>query len=431
MSLKITTINIPQTFHELFLSIPNDEEGLVYFSSDGSEDSRYSLIAINPVSQVRYDGEKLWKDGIELSGDLHVVLNDLISSRSIKHDSKLPFLGGLIGSIDYEYGYELMQLPKAEPSEHQVFWNVYDHLLIFDHQDQQCFEIIRDDNKTFAWQDWIQVYESQDEQLHLNPLWDEAQYSSAFEKLHENIKNGEIYQACLTFPFTGKSLKKPRQKFIELINKTPAPMAAYLEQGNRQILSLSPERFLHWDGSRIESKPIKGTRPRSSDPDEDLKLQQELLDNEKERAELNMITDLLRNDLSQVCLPGTVKVQVHQAIQACPTVWHTYSHIVGETTEGRTAWDIILKTFPGGSISGCPKRRALEILRELEHSSRGIYTGCIGYISDHGQMDLNIAIRTLENFPEEVRACFGGGIVYDSESEKEYRECYDKARIFL
>ena len=143
-----------------------------------------------------------------------------------------------------------------------------------------------------------------------------------------------------------------------------------------------------------------------------------------------MITDLLRNDLAKVSKPGTVKVIKHQALQKCPGVWHTYSQIKAETKKGTNAWKIIEAMFPGGSISGCPKKRAVEILRELEDYPRGIYTGCLGYISDHGRMDMNVAIRTLEEHQGKVQASFGGGIVYDSVAEREYRECLDKAAPF-
>lgn len=431
MSVEINPVDIAHSPQEFFLWVPENIQGLVFFSSDGSEGAQYSVLAMNPSENIRYDGNQVWRNDVVTEQDLHEVLGALIKLRKTDQKSDLPFLGGLIGSLDFEYGYELMDLPKAAKSDQQVYWNVYDHLLVFDHQLSQWFEIIREGKKTFSWDQWTDPSQDEEDSLELKAQWSSDQYHQVFEKLHQQIQFGEIYQACLSFPFHGESLKNPRQVFSQFLQKNPAPMAAYLEQASRQILSFSPERFLHWDGHSLETKPIKGTRPRAASPEEDLACQQELLSDEKEQAELNMITDLLRNDLARVCRPGTVKVLEHRALLECPTVWHSYSHIVGKTKEGITAWDIIRQTFPGGSISGCPKRRALEILRELETSPRGIYTGCIGYISDHGHMDLNIAIRTLENTPTGLQAGFGGGIVFDSEAEKEYQECYDKARIFL
>ncbi|MDZ4216728.1 MAG: anthranilate synthase component I family protein, partial [Candidatus Gracilibacteria bacterium] len=271
----------------------------------------------------------------------------------------------------------------------------------------------------------------QKSRISLTPSWDFRRYQTAFAQLKENIRIGEIYQTCLSFPFFGEAVESPRALFAQLFQKNPAPMAAYLEQSNRTVLSLSPERFIVWDGHTIETMPIKGTRPRGKTPEQDRAIKEDLLRNEKERAELNMITDLLRNDLAKVCKPGSVKVHELRAIQECPNVWHAYSHIVGESKEGILAWDIVEAMFPGGSISGCPKRRAVEILTELESQARGIYTGCIGMISDHGRMDLNIAIRTLEQSAERIQASFGGGIVYDSVAEREYQEIFDKAKPFL
>ena len=155
---------------------------------------------------------------------------------------------------------------------------------------------------------------------------------------------------------------------------------------------------------------------------------QQLLQNDKEAAELNMITDLLRNDLAMVSVPGTVQVIEHRALQKLPAVWHSYSHIQSESKKDLNAWHILKTLYPGGSISGCPKRRAVQILSELETSPRGIYTGCIGYISDHGRMDMNIAIRTIVNTSTGMRAGFGGGIVYDSDVAAEYEECFAKSK---
>jgi para-aminobenzoate synthetase component 1 len=207
-------------------------------------------------------------------------------------------------------------------------------------------------------------------------------------------------------------------------------MGVYLEQPHRTVLSLSPERFLLFDHGIIETKPIKGTRPRGKSETAIMLQELDLLGSKKETAELSMITDLLRNDLAKVSKPGSVKVLENQALQVLPKVIHTYSHIRSEALAGITSWDIIEATFPGGSISGCPKRRAVELLTTVESSPRGIYTGCIGYISDHGRMDLNIAIRTLEQRGSTITAGFGGGIVADSDGEREWEECFDKAKTF-
>lgn len=344
-------------------------------------------------------------------------------SEKPRNDNSLPFTGGWIGSIDYELAYELLGIKHDVSEKPLIRFAHYENVLVYDHHQDRWHEF----GKKLDLQDQ-QNYEK--EQLKLEPSWSFPQYTEAFQKISTAIREGEIYQACLTFPFTGEKVKNTRSLFFDLMQKNPAPMAMYLEQDNRTIMSLSPERFLSWDGNFLETKPIKGTRPRGFSAQQDLQFQLELLSDQKETAELSMITDLLRNDLSKVSKPGTVQILDHQAIQVCPKVIHTYSHIRSETREGITAFDILKACFPGGSISGCPKKRAVEILSELETSARGIYTGCLGYISDSGKMDFNIAIRTLEQDQNGIKASFGGGIVADSILRNEFDECFTKAKTF-
>lgn len=433
MKVEVSEIDLTSmTPLDLFEKIPRKTPGISFLVSDGSKDSQYSILASNPVKSIRFNGEELFVDDQKLEQSLSEVLNSELVHRRVESSVELPFLGGLIGSIDYEYGYQLLNLNHPYRSRHLVHWNVYDHVLIYDHHREQWYEVKRGSEDRIKWREWIDNDpERSPQKLSLHPLWDSEKYEEAFSTIQENIRLGEIYQACLTFAFNGPAVRDPRSLFIQLLQRNPAPMAAYLEQDERSLLSLSPERFLDWDGKIISTKPIKGTRPRGATSEEDERLKLDLLKNEKELAELNMITDLLRNDLAKVSKPGTVSVLKYQELLECPTVWHTFSHIQGRTKERQSAWNIIEEMFPGGSISGCPKRRAVELLQEIEGSPRGIYTGCIGYISDHGRMDLNIAIRTLEQFDDRIRGSFGGGIVYDSLAEQEYQECFDKAEPFL
>lgn len=405
---------------EVFLSFPGDVNNLAFLSSDATQDSRWSIICWNPSESISYDGgDKSFSE----------KLNELLASRKVDYDGELPFVGGAIGSIDYEYGYELLGIPFENDGRKLIEFHFYDRGLIFDHKKSQWWQLGDDKMDDLPGSRVVS-----DTKLKLKASWSFDEYRKKFDELKENIRVGEIYQACLTFPFFGPEVENSRDLFAQLLRISPAPMAAYLENIGRQILSLSPERFVEWDGEKIETKPIKGTRPRGKNDAEDKKMLADILKNEKERAELNMITDLLRNDLSKVSKPGSVKVLEHRAIQKLPSVWHTYSQIVAETKDDIRSWDIIEAMFPGGSISGCPKKRAVEILKDLESGPRGIYTGSIGYISDHGAMDFNIAIRTLEQRDGKIpalRGSFGGGIVYDSVAEAEYQECLDKANPFL
>lgn len=403
----------------LFIRIPRDVKNLAFFISDGSFDARWSMLMWEPKEFVTGSSRE----------EIKIKMNAHIQERKKTGETGLPFQGGLIGSIDYEFGYPLLDLPLPTHQEPLVSFAVYDRALLYDHH-TSTWHAVGDhhDEPWLAWGKNAPVLSPQ--ALQLSPTWDKAQYLKAFSIIKDNIKKGEIYQACLTFPFTGSAAADARSLFFQLVEKGAAPMGVYLEQPHRTILSLSPERFILFDRGIIETKPIKGTRPRGKSEEAQMLQELDLLGSKKETAELSMITDLLRNDLAKVSKPGSVKVMEHQALQVLPKVIHTYSHIRSEALPECSAWDIVEATFPGGSISGCPKRKAVELLKSVETSPRGIYTGCIGYISDHGRMDLNIAIRTLEQRGDTVTAGFGGGIVADSDGEQEYEECFAKAATF-
>jgi len=420
---------------DVFLSIPKDAKHLSALFSDGSADSRWSILAWNPVETVKGNGQWTMVNGKRIQKSVGEYLRGKISKRCENRNDPIPFVGGAIGAINYEYGYELLGImggvgtgrDLSELGGVLVEFSFYDQALVYDHHEKKWWGI-NTPAIPAPGRDAINRV-STGAGLNLHPSWDFQKYKKRFDFIHENIRKGEIYQACLTFPFVGDPVKDPRRLFYEFVKKNPAPMSAYLEQSHRTVMSLSPERFISWDGVNLETKPIKGTRKRGNSPTEDQRLKEELLSDEKEKAELCMITDLLRNDMAKVSKPGTVKVLEHQAILECPNVWHTYSHIRSQTKEGIAAWDILESMFPGGSISGCPKKRAVELLSEAEDSPRGIYTGCIGYISDHGLMDMNIAIRTLEQDQHRLQASFGGGIVYDSDASREFEECFAKSTV--
>jgi para-aminobenzoate synthetase component 1 len=273
------------------------------------------------------------------------------------------------------------------------------------------------------------------------PEMSKRDYDKAYKKIQEYILEGDIYQVNLTHRLVanfdgnkGRRSKAPSalaDLFCKILETNPAPFAAYLDCGDTKVLSASPERFLRLEGDKIYTCPVKGTRPRGRTPLEDIKLRDELIASKKEEAELNMITDLLRNDIGQVSEIGSVKVVKHRALQKCPTVWHTYSEVVGRLRDGLSAVDLLHACFPGGSITGCPKKRSMEIIDELEPVKRGVYTGAIGYIDSNGDMDTNIVIRTLVAHDGKLFLNVGGGIVADSTCESEYEETLDKAKSFL
>ncbi len=334
--------------------------------------------------------------------------------RPHREHQALPFCGGIIGYMSYDG---------------VMHANSYDDFLCFDSESKRLFTSVPDQVREI-W-DCKLGKRQQDFGLNFKPQMSEDDYNSAFDRIKEYILAGDIYQVNLTYPLDADFDGDHRDLFAKICEVNPAPFSAYLEFDDHKILSASPERFLKLENGLIQTCPVKGTKPRGQTPEEDEKLKQELINSDKETAELNMITDLLRNDIGQVSEIGTVRVVRHRAIQQCPTVWHTYSLIEGVLRSDLNAMDLLKSCMPGGSITGCPKKRAMEIIDELEPSPRGAYTGSVFYISDCGNMDSSIIIRTIVARDGKLRLNVGGGIVADSKNDSEYQETLDKAKSFL
>lgn len=247
-------------------------------------------------------------------------------------------------------------------------------------------------------------------------------------QIRDWIAAGDCYQVNLSQKFSAPTDTSSPALYRRLREVSPSPYAAYLNLGDAQILSSSPECFLEIDGRKVITRPIKGTRPRSADAREDARLQAELAASEKDRAELLMITDLERNDLGRVCTPGSVRVTDLRKVESYPQVHHLVSTIEGELSQGKDVVDLLRASFPGGSITGAPKIRAMQIIRELEPHAREVYCGAIGYVSLNGKSQFNVAIRTMVVKNGETQFWSGGGIVADSDPEKEYEETLVKAK---
>ncbi|HEX3030722.1 MAG TPA: aminodeoxychorismate synthase component I, partial [Bacillota bacterium] len=254
------------------------------------------------------------------------------------------------------------------------------------------------------------------------------EYCAAVQKAKDYIAAGDIFQMNMTQRFDAPLPCPPFELYKVLRTINPAPFASYFNYRDLIIASASPERFLLVSGNRVETRPIKGTRPRGASPDEDLANREELLASAKDRAELVMIIDLERNDLGRVCETGSVRVPDLIRLEEYPTVFHLVSTVEGLIPQGKDTLDILSASFPGGSITGAPKIRAMEIIEELEPVKRGIYTGSLGYISFNGSSDLNILIRTFVIRNNQVHFQVGGGIVADSDPEMEYEETLHKGR---
>jgi para-aminobenzoate synthetase component 1 len=260
-----------------------------------------------------------------------------------------------------------------------------------------------------------------------------GRYEAAVQRVIDYIHAGDIFQANLSQRFSAAlpAALEPYDLYRRLRARNPASFAAFLKLGDVTIASASPERFLRLKEGQVETRPIKGTRPRGATPEEDRALAAALCASEKDRAENVMIVDLLRNDLSRVCRDGTVEVPALCALQTLPTVFHLVSTVTAALRPGMAATDLIAACFPGGSITGAPKIRAMEIIAELEPTRRGPYCGSIGYIGFDGSMDTSITIRTYALRGRQVTFQAGGGIVADSRPAEEYEETLAKARALI
>ncbi|MCP4683068.1 MAG: aminodeoxychorismate synthase component I [Desulfobacterales bacterium] len=256
-------------------------------------------------------------------------------------------------------------------------------------------------------------------------------YIDSVKKIREYIASGHVYQVNMSQRFQMDFKGDPFHLFETLYKKNPAPFFAFINAGDHQIVSTSPERFIQRTGKRVETRPIKGTRPRGKTPSADRTLRNELKQSEKDDAELSMIVDLLRNDLGKVCVGGSVRVSEHKRLEAYENVYHLVSVVEGELKNDCDSVDLITATFPGGSITGCPKIRSMEIIDELEPNRRHIYTGSIGYMSFYNTMDLSIAIRTATIYKGKIIFSVGGGIVYDSDPFDEFDETMHKGQTLI
>ena len=342
-----------------------------------------------------------------------------------------------IGYCSYELGQLLQGVPvRRKPGARlpDFGWAAYDSWL----QREGELWVVRASDRRFLEQlavarEQARERESRPEgadggaRVQFEPTLSPAEYAGAFQRVAEYIRAGDIYQVNLTHLLRGRSSLAPRALFPHVARHNPVEHLAYLEADSHAVHSASPERFVRIRGRAIETCPIKGTRPRGSDPEQDRVQLDQLLASAKEAAELHMITDLLRNDLAGVCVPGSVVVRESRAARPGPKVWHTASHIGGELEPAITPFAALLRLLPGGSISGCPKRRALEIIDQLEPAERGVYTGVIGRVDPDGSADFSVAIRTLIQRGSELYLSVGGGIVYDSLQEQEWDETLLKA----
>jgi len=407
---------------------------------DSSGMARYDILTAAPHHTLVLSEE------ITQSDPFAMIRGEL--GEQIAPIENVPFAGGALGYWSYDLARRMYTLPGVADDPKllpdmvpDMAIGIYDWALVLDHQ-QQTARLVS--YRRFAETSELlpQILHRLQNYLQLPPdtfrvqgkitsNFTPANYASAFAAVQDYLQAGDCYQINLAQRFSAAATRDAFGAYLTLRSLSPAPYSAFLNMPHVQILCASPERFLRVQNGSVETKPIKGTRPRGGDVQQDLRLAEELRNHPKDRAENLMIVDLLRNDLGKSCMPGSVRVPKLFEVESYANVHHLVSTVEGKLAEGRDALHVLRDCFPGGSVTGAPKLRAMQIIEQLEPSRRGIYCGAIGYVGFDGNMDSNIVIRTLVHSGKEVRCWAGGGIVADSDEKAEYQETLDKASAML
>ncbi len=401
------------------------------------------------------DGERFAGDGeVPASGDGLALLRKLMAKYSIDNTSGIPFIGGAVGLLAYDYGRQIESLPDQTVDDRDmpdIYFGLYDGIAALNHQTGELSLIAlglrADEDVVLAeLQAIVSAPQCQsrcgDRRSQSLPAkipsvpqrgdWEwnieRADYLQAVERVRSYIASGDVYQVNLSQRAKCRYEGCPVQLYQALRAGNPAPYSALIRTDGFTVLSTSPEQFLRKQGRQIETRPIKGTRPRGATPDEDACHAEALRRSEKDRAELLMIVDLERNDLGRVAEFGSVRVEQLYHQERYARVIHQTAQVKAVLADGNDAFDCIHALFPGGSITGAPKVRAMEVIEEIESTRRGVYTGSVGYIGFDGNVELNIAIRSLQLKDGQLDYQVGGGIVWDSDPESEYQETLDKGR---
>lgn len=443
----IRELNTFRPAAELFQYFANEKDSAFLDSSLVNQLGRYSIIGVYPYLRLMKDDSGFYINGQKATeSTFEEYLKKYLLEHKDENKSSLPIVSGAIGYFSYEYGRKLMQVPSCKenlvsiPDAMLIF---YDFYVIEDRHEKKTYLVangITEDAEKLLSCVERQISEPAEEtvgictdsfNIEVTPNFEKEEYKQAVDDMIRYIIEGDIYITNMTQQLKVKSDKKPLDVFYNLRENNPSPFGGYMDYGDFQIVCASPERFLKMKQGHVNTRPIKGTRKRGETPEEDLFMRTELENSEKDKSELLMIVDLERNDLNRVCRPGSVKVNELFTVEEYATVFHLVSDIEGELEEGKTVMDLLEAAFPGGSITGAPKYRAMEIIDELENNQRSLYTGSIGYLTLDGDCDFNIVIRTALHKDGMYYLGVGGGITAESDLEFEYEETLQKAKAVL
>ena len=422
-----------------------EKEDIAFLDSSlENELGRYSILGLKPYLKL-VKGETFTVNGVENKTGFEASVRNYLKEHRRENQTELPLTAGAIGYFSYEYGRK----KEGVKTRHENGVDMPDAVLVF----YDVF-LIEDTKKKIVYiaangetlepekaveevetliRETVRPYQDTFEKAALitTPDFTHEEYKAAIDRMIRYIIEGDIYIANMTRQLAIRSDKAPYDVFKSLRKNNPSPFGGFFHYGDFQVVAASPERFLKVKDHHVVTRPIKGTRKRGETPEEDALLRAELAASEKDKSELLMIVDLERNDLNRVCVPGSVKVTELFSVEEYATVFHLISNVEGDLRPELTVMDLIEAAFPGGSITGAPKLRAMEIIDELEHSSRNLYTGSMGYLSLSGDCDLNIVIRTAVYQDGVYHLGVGGGITCESDLEFEYEETLQKAKALL
>lgn len=443
---------------EIFRLFEGEKDVAFLDSSLKNKLGQYSILGLHPYLKLVKTDTEFTVNGQPSEDSFEEYVKRYLREHVDRNETDLPLVSGAIGYFSYDYGRKkegiaakdekTVEIPDAififydilviEELRTEKVWMVANGMTGDGNQQLDALEekIVREnmtaDGKTCRrGMDKQSEKKAGQEKYAVHANFEKTEYMDAVDQMIHYIIEGDIYIANMTQHLCIQSAKEPEQVFWSLRENNPSPFGGYFNYGDFQIVCASPERFLRMKKGHVETRPIKGTRKRGSTPGEDDALRRELQDSEKDKSELLMIVDLERNDLNRVCVPGSVKVTELFAVEEYATVFHLVSNVEGELRADKTVMDLVEAAFPGGSITGAPKYRAMEIIDELEHGRRNLYTGSIGYLTLDGDCDFNIVIRTALHKDGRYYLGVGGGITAESELEFEYEETLQKAKAIL
>lgn len=433
---------------EIFKVMKEKEQVGFLDSSLVGERGNYSILGMRPYHSIWKKNGILWINGEQSMLDFEVYFSQYLNSNKKIKEHDVPFSDGAIGYFSYDYGRERMNVQTRHEKEDwdipEAMWIFYDILIIEDCKRRTTTIICQGQTGEPEWMinDLLKQWKEQSDRFDLVETNDrsevsqgavranytEKKYCEAIQKLIQLIVEGEVYIVNMTQMLEFSNLVSPKIFFLKLRDANPSSFGGFFDYGDFQIVCASPERFIRCQNGVLETRPIKGTRKRGRDPVEDRLMRDELEASQKDQSELLMIVDLERNDLNQVCIPGTVEVTKMNEVLSYATVHHLESEIRGQLRNNQGFMDVIRTCFPGGSITGAPKLNSVKTIDLLEKGKRGIYTGSIGYVDRSGDFDLNIVIRTALCQDGKYWIGAGGGVTCESDPKFEYEETLQKAK---